>query len=240
MLILMVGSELGGYGESVASALRQRGIRTECVASGKEALDMMRAIDYDLLLSDLLLPDMLGDEVARMARSAGINTPVMLAAAGATPGMRARALDMGADDFVTLPCDFEELAARVRAIARRRLGHTHSTLTVGCVSLSLDRREVRVRGTKLSVSRREFAVLELLFLRQGVILDKAAIVNHLYRGVDEPDVKSIDVVMCRLRKKLTQAGVASLISTVWGCGYTLQEPSEQAGRGNGAAIQLVA
>ena len=226
MLILRVGSEAVGFGNIADAALRQQGVQSEHAATGREALDCMQLHEYDLVLTDLRLPDMPGDEVVRMARGAGLATPVIIVGYAATPGIRIRALDMGADDFINAPCEVEELSARIRAIVRRRQGHARSTLTLGCVELSLDRRDLRVRGQKLPLSRREFAVMELLFLKQGTILDKATLVNHLYRGSDEPDIKSIDVIMCRLRKKLARAGVPTLINTIWGCGYTLQEALE--------------
>src|SRR5208283_1725999 len=116
------------------------------------------------------------------------------------------------------------LLARVRAVVRRSQGHANSVLRLGPVELSLDRHEVRVNGQKLSVSRREFGVLELLFLKQGIILNKNAFLNHLYTGMEEPEMKTIDVIICRLRKKLAVAGVPNLIDTVWGCGYILREP----------------
>ena len=112
----------------------------------------------------------------------------------------------------------------MRAVVRRSQGHANSVLRLGPVELSLDRHEVRVNGQKLSVSRREFGVLELLFLKQGVILNKNAFLNHLYTGMEEPEMKTIDVIICRLRKKLAIAGVPNLIDTVWGCGYILREP----------------
>ena len=137
---------------------------------------------------------------------------------------KVRALDQGADDFVIVPCDAEELLARIRAVVRRSQGHSNSALRLGPVELSLHRREVRVHGQAMHLSRREFAVLELLFLKQGVILNKAAFLNHLYCGMEEPEMKTIDVIICRLRKKLAVAGVPTLIDTVWGCGYILREP----------------
>ena len=149
----------------------------------------------------------------------------MAVADTATAQAKARVLDQGADDFVVTPCDTDELVARIRAVVRRSQGHAKSVLRCGTVELSLDRHEVRVRGERLLVSRREFAVLELLFLKQGTILNKTAFLNHLYCGAEEPEMKTIDVIICRLRKKLAAAGVGTLIDTVWGCGYILREPA---------------
>jgi two-component system cell cycle response regulator CtrA len=171
------------------------------------------------------LRDMPGHEVVRMARAAGIRTPALVLADTATGAMKARALDQGADDFIITPIETEELMARIRAVVRRNQGHANSNLRLGPVELSLDRREVRVDGRKMAVSRREFGVLELLFLKQGTILNKAAFLNHLYCGAEEPEMKTIDVIICRLRKKLATAGIPTLIDTVWGCGYILRDPS---------------
>jgi two-component system cell cycle response regulator CtrA len=138
------------------------------------------------------------------------------------------ALDQGADDFITVPCEAEELLARIRAVVRRTQGYAHSVLRAGPAELSLDRRQLRVRDQVMPLSRREFAILELLFLKQGVIVTKTALFNRLYCGLEEPEMKAVDVIVCRLRKKLAKAGVPSLIDTVWGSGYTLRttEPTE--------------
>ena len=149
----------------------------------------------------------------------------MILSDNATVQAKVKALDQGADDFLLTPCDAEEVLARIRAVVRRSQGHTKSALTLGPVELLLDRRDVRVHGQSLHLSRREYAVLELLFLKQGHILNKNAFLTHLYCGMDEPEMKTIDVIICRLRKKLAVAGVPSLIDTVWGCGYILRDPS---------------
>src|SRR5208282_2307803 len=124
--------------------------------------------------------------------------------------------DVGADDFLSGPCDIDELLARIRAIVRRTLGHTNSSLCFGGVELNMNSRDVRVNGARLSLSRREYSVLELLFLKQGTILTKGTFLNHLYTGSEEPEMKTIDVIICRLRKKLAAAGAPTLIDTVWG------------------------
>ena len=224
MLILRVGSAPIERGNDESAVLRKRGINVEHAASGPEALDFIRLYEYDLILMDLVLPGLNGDEVVRQARAGGLNTPIVMLANAAPTQTRIKALDQGVDDFVTTPCEIEELLARIRAVVRRGLGHSQSVLQAGCVELSLDKREVRVQGQKLPISRREFGVLELLFLKQGTILNKTAFLNHLYSGLEEPEMKTIDVIICRLRKKLTRAGIGTLIDTIWGCGYTLRVP----------------
>ena len=224
MLVLRVGQATfcrGGNG----AVLLQHGIRSEQAASGREALEFLRLYDYDLVLMDLHLPDVPAYEVVRMMRAASLKTPVVIMSNNETVAAKVKALDQGADDFLITPCDVEEILARIRAVVRRSRGHSNSTLTLGPVELLLDRRDVRVHGQSLHLSRREYSVLELLFLKQGQILNKGAFLTHLYCGMDEPEMKTIDVIICRLRKKLTMAGVPTLIDTVWGCGYILRDPS---------------
>jgi two-component system, cell cycle response regulator CtrA len=224
MLVLRVGNApfcRGGNQEF----LQQHGIRSEQALSGREALEFLRLYDYDMVLMDLHLSDVPAYEVVRMMRAAALRTPVVIMSDVATVQAKVKALDQGADDFLITPCDPEEVLARIRAVVRRSQGHAKSTLTLGPVELLLDRRDVRVHGESLHLSRREYAVLELLFLKQGVILNKGAFLTHLYCGMDEPEMKTIDVIICRLRKKLATAGVPTLIDTVWGCGYILRDPS---------------
>lgn len=239
VLILRVGRSSIFRGGNDLAVLRRHGINSERAETGRDALDYLKLYDYDAVLIDLHLPDMPGHEVIRLARALDIVTPALITADMAAPATKARALDQGADDFIITPSEPEELLARVRAVVRRSQGHAKSVLRMGCVELSLERREVRVNGCKLSVSRREFAVLELLFLKQGVILNKTAFLNHLYCGAEEPEMKTIDVIICRLRKKLTAAGVGTLIDTVWGCGYILREPLPEAGF-DAAELELAA
>jgi two-component system, cell cycle response regulator CtrA len=225
MLVLRVGNAAFCRGGN-QHFLQAHGIRSEQAASGREALEFLRLYDYDLVLMDLHLPDVPAYEVVRMMRAASLKTPVVIMSDTATVQAKVKALDQGADDFLITPCDAEEVLARIRAVVRRSQGHTNSTLALGPVELLLDRRDVRVHGQSLHLSRREYAVLELLFLKQGVILNKGAFLTHLYCGMDEPEMKTIDVIICRLRKKLAIAGVPTLIDTVWGCGYILRDPSQ--------------
>jgi two-component system cell cycle response regulator CtrA len=222
MLVLHVGEKPFRRAGDAETA-RQRGVRAEQVASGEEAMEFLRLYDYDIVLLDLNLPDISGHELIRRMRAAGMTVPVLAFADVVPARIRVQALDLGADDFLSGPCDIDELLARMRAIVRRTLGHTNSSLCFGGVELNMNSRDVRVNGARLSLSRREYSVLELLFLKQGVILTKGTFLNHLYCGVEEPEMKTIDVIVCRLRKKLAAAGVPTLIDTVWGSGYILRE-----------------
>ena len=202
MLFLRVGNTTFFRGGNEAMEFRKRCITVETTQSGRDALALLRLYEYDVVLMDLNLTDMPAHEAVRMARAGGIATPVIVLAAAASAQTKARALDQGADDFIVTPCDGEEVLARIRAVVRRSQGHAKSSLRLGTVELSLDRRELKVGGRTIPISRREFAVLELLFLKQGTILNKAAFLNHLYSTNDEPEMKTIDVIICRLRKEL--------------------------------------
>jgi two-component system cell cycle response regulator CtrA len=166
-----------------------------------------------------------GYEVVRRLRAARIETPVLILSGLTRPQAKIRGFGMGADDYITKPFDQHELVARIQAIVRRAKGFSQPTLTVGPLTLNLGSREVLVEGRNVHLTGKEYAVLELLTLRKGIVLTKEAFLNHLYGGMDEPEVKIIDVFICKLRKKLAQAGAADLIGTVWGRGYVLRDPA---------------
>jgi two-component system, cell cycle response regulator CtrA len=233
MMILRVGETHPLVPGMFEETMRAHGIRSECVATGREALEFLRLYDYDLVLMNLRLSDGQAHQVVRAMRAASHKVPVLVVSdAAAALEVKVKVLDQGADDFLATPWDIRELMARIRAVVRRSQGHAKSALTLGPVELWLDRREVLVHGASLHLSRREYAILELLFLRQGTVLNKDAFLNHLYCGGDEPEMKTIDVIICRLRKKLAVAGVPKLIDTVWGCGYILRDPSPAGAVGN--------
>jgi two-component system cell cycle response regulator CtrA len=194
------------------------------VDNGEEGIELARHYDYDIVLLELLLPDIEGYEVVRRMRHARIETPVIVISVLSRPQAKVKAFAQGADDFVTKPYDGAELLARAQAVVRRSKGFSQAILQAGPLSLDLHRREVSVGGNPLHLTSKEYAILELLMLRKGMALSKEAFLNHLYGGMDEPEVKIIDVFVCKLRKKLTQAGADGVISTIWGRGYKLRCP----------------
>ncbi len=208
----------------VTLALKSATMVVECADTGEEALELARLYDYDIVILDLMLPDMEGYEVVRRLRAARVETPVLILSGLTRPQAKVKGLGMGADDYITKPFDQQELVARIQAIVRRAKGFSQPALSVGKLTLNLGSREVTVEGQSVHLTGKEYAVLELLTLRKGVVLTKEAFLNHLYGGLDEPEVKIIDVFICKLRKKLASAGAGDLIGTVWGRGYVMRDP----------------
>ncbi|HTN09431.1 MAG TPA: response regulator transcription factor [Acetobacteraceae bacterium] len=198
--------------------------------TGEEALELARHYDYDIVVLDLMLPDMEGYEVVRRIRASRLDVPVLILSGLTRPQAKVKGFGMGADDYITKPFDKAELIARMQAIVRRSKGFSQPTLRIGSLQLNLDSREVLVAGHQVHLTGKEYAILELLVLRKGMVLTKEAFLNHLYGGMDEPEMKIIDVFICKLRKKLAQAGADALIGTVWGRGYMLREPSSDGAR----------
>ncbi len=204
--------------------LRNRGLVVEAVGNGEETLELLKHYDYDIVLLDLMLPDMDGYEVIRRMRNTRQETPVLILSGLTRPEAKVKGFGLGADDYISKPCDTDELLARMLAIVRRNKGYSEPTLQVGPLTLNLNTRGVSVNGTPLHVTAKEYSVLELLVLRKGMVQTKEAFLNHLYGGMDEPEVKIIDVFICKLRKKLLAAGAGGMIKTAWSRGYILHAP----------------
>ncbi|MHA1113476.1 MAG: response regulator transcription factor CtrA, partial [Alphaproteobacteria bacterium] len=187
--------------------------------------------DYDIIILDLMLPDIDGYEVLRRLRAARVTTPILILSGLDDTDKKVKGLGFGADDYLTKPFDKGELIARIQAVVRRSKGHSESIIRTGRLSINLDSRVVEVDAQPLHLTGKEHAILELLSLRKGTTLTKEMFLNHLYGGIDEPELKIIDVFICKLRKKIAQAtGGENYIETVWGRGYVLrnEEPAEPA------------
>lgn len=192
---------------------------------GEEGVDLARLYDYDLIILDLNLPDMHGHDVLKQLRLAKIETPILILSGLDDADTKIRGFGFGADDHLTKPFHREELVARIHAIVRRSKGHAQSVIETGAVCVNLDAKTVEVDGQTVHLTGKEYQMLELLSLRKGTTLTKEMFLNHLYGGMDEPELKIIDVFICKLRKKLSQAtGGDSYIETVWGRGYVMRDP----------------
>jgi two-component system cell cycle response regulator CtrA len=178
-----------------------------------------------LILLDLDLPDMNGHEVLRQLRLARVETPILILSGSDDTESKIKGFGFGADDYLTKPFHREELVARIHAIIRRSKGHSQSVIDTGAVSVNLDAKTVSVENKTVHLTGKEYQMLELLSLRKGTTLTKEMFLNHLYGGMDEPELKIIDVFICKLRKKLSVAtGGENYIETVWGRGYVLRDP----------------
>lgn len=192
---------------------------------GEEGIDLAKLYDYDLILLDLNLPDLNGYEVLRQLRVARIDTPILILSGEDETQSKIKGFGFGADDYLTKPFHRDELVARIHAIIRRSKGHAQSIIKTGKVSVNLDAKTVEVDGKPVHLTGKEYQMLELLSLRKGTTLTKEMFLNHLYGGMDEPELKIIDVFICKLRKKLSEATAdGSYIETVWGRGYVLRDP----------------
>ncbi|GBR53090.1 two component response regulator CtrA [Neokomagataea thailandica NBRC 106555] len=222
MRILLVESDLNSA-THLTQALRAASYTVDHTALGEEALEMLRHYDYDVVVLELMLNDIEGYDVIRRLRAARISTPVLVLSTLLRPQAKIRAFSMGADDYLTKPHDSGELVARLQAITRRSRGFAEPRLRIANIELDLNSKSVSVSGTPLHLTGKEYAILELLVIRKNSVLTKDAFLNHLYGGIDEPEMKIIDVFICKLRRKLQAAKAANLISTVWGRGYILRE-----------------
>jgi two-component system cell cycle response regulator CtrA len=210
--------------KAVEMMLTAEGFTVYTTASGEEGLDLGMVYDYDMILLDLNLPDLHGYDVLKKLRVAKVKTPVLVVSGISEMETKVRSFGFGADDYVTKPFDRAELIARIHAVVRRSKGHSQSVIRTGKLSVNLDSKTVEVDGSRVHLTGKEYAIFELLTLRKGTTLTKEMFLNHLYGGMDEPELKIIDVFICKLRKKLSLAcGGENYIETVWGRGYILRD-----------------
>jgi two-component system cell cycle response regulator CtrA len=214
--------------QSIELMLKSESFNVYTTDLGEEGLDLGKLYDYDIILLDLNLPDMSGFEVLRSLRVSRVKTPTLILSGLTDIEDKIKGLGFGADDYMTKPFHKDELVARIHAIVRRSKGHAQSLVQTGDLVVNLDTKTAEVNGQRAHLTGKEYQMLELLSLRKGTTLTKEMFLTNLYGGMDEPEMKIIDVFICKLRKKLASAsGGKNYIETVWGRGYVLRQPTDE-------------
>ena len=224
MHILVVEDDLA-VSHSIQLMLGQRTAPSTRRTSAKKGVELAKLNAYDIIFLDLNLPDLSGYEVLQSLRTANVNTPILILSGLVATANKVKGLGFGADDYVTKPFHKDELLARVQAVVRRSQGPAETVVRCGDLVVNVDAKRAEIAGQPVPLTGKEYQMLELLALRKGMTISKDMFLSHLYGGMDEPELKIIDVFMCKLRKKLAAAsGGAEYIETVWGRGYMLREP----------------
>jgi len=227
MRVLVIEDDIS-TAQSIELMLKSESFNVYTTDLGEEGIDLGKLYDYDIILLDLNLPDMSGTEVLRSLRVSRVNTPILILSGLAGVEDRIKGLGGGADDYMTKPFHKDELVARIHAIVRRSRGHAQSVIETDDLVINLDTKMADINGSRVHLTGKEYQMLELLSLRKGMTLTKEMFLNHLYGGIDEPEMKIIDVFICKLRKKLANAsGGKDYIKTIWGRGYVLHQPVEE-------------
>ncbi|MGB2573688.1 MAG: response regulator transcription factor CtrA [Henriciella sp.] len=228
MRVLLIEDDIA-VARSIELMLKAAGFNIYMTDLGEEGVDLGKVYEYDIIILDLALPDISGYEVLKQLRIARVNTPVLVLSGNPDIEAKVKTLGYGADDYLTKPFNKDELIARITATVRRSKGHAESIIRTGEIIVNLDAKTVEVDDDRVHLTGKEYQMFELLSLRKGTTLTKEMFLNHLYGGMDEPELKIIDVFICKLRKKLAEAtGGQHHIETVWGRGYVLRDPKMKA------------
>jgi DNA-binding response OmpR family regulator len=207
----------------VGKGLRQAGYAVDLAADGEEGLWLATENAYDVIILDIMLPKLDGMAVLQRLRAAGRDTHVLLLTAKDTIRDRVFGLGQGADDYLVKPFAFEELLARIQALARRAYGAKTADVIVGDLRVDLARRVALRGGVELALRPREFALLELLALRRGALVSRTEIEAHIYDEQADPLSNVVDAAICILRRAIDAPGEVSRIETRRGAGYLLRE-----------------
>ncbi len=195
MRVLLIEDD-SAMAQSIELMLKSEGFNVYTTDLGEEGVDLGKLYDYDIIILDLQLPDMSGFDVLKQLRVNKIATPILILSGSTQVENKVKGLGVGADDYMTKPFHKDELIARVHAVVRRSKGHSQSVIQTGRLLVYLDTKTVVVDGSRVHLTGKEYQMLELLSLRKVTTLTKEMFLNHLYGGMDEPELKIIDVFIC--------------------------------------------
>lgn len=212
--------------QTVELALTKEGIVCDRAELGEEGLEVSKLYDYDLIILDIMLPDMNGYDVLKSIRSSRKPVPVLILSGLGASEDKIKGLGYGADDFLSKPFNMGELIARVKAIVRRAQGHSDSIVEVGELKINMDAHTTVIGKEPVHLTAKEQSLLEFMAMKKGQVVTKEQFLTHLYNGMDDPELKIVDVFVHKVRKKIVQVSGENYIQTFWGRGYALKKPSE--------------
>lgn len=208
----------------ICKILNTKEIIIDPCSFAQEAFDMCSLYEYNLIILEQMLCTTSGDDLTEKLRDKGVKTPILAISRSNDINKKINALRKGADDYMIEPFNNQEFLARIKAVVRRSNGYAHNKLQAGNLEIDLSEQKVYYNKELISLTKKEYMILEFLFLKKGSTLNKDRFLNHLYSGGDEPEAKIIDVFICKLRKKLEDAsGGNDYIKTDWGRGYYLSD-----------------
>ncbi len=221
MHILLIEDELS-TAKSIRLALMSYGLKCDMVHSGIDGVKESKNPLYDIILLDMMLPDMDGVEVIQRLRNDHINTPILVLSALTDPEQKVKALQNGADDYMTKPFHNAELLARLRALMKRGQKESRSIVTLGKISIDLGQKIVKVENKTIKLTDKEYLIMEMLISRENKYISREQVLEYLYEDINNIPIKIINVFICRIRKKMEKATKGlNFIHTVWGSGYKL-------------------
>ncbi|MBN1492510.1 MAG: response regulator transcription factor [Candidatus Omnitrophica bacterium] len=206
----------------IERGLKEEAYVVDVASNGVDGLFQATNVTYDLIVLDLMLPDLNGIDICREVRRAKVNTPILILTARDSVQDKVRGLDSGADDYLTKPFSFDEFLARVRALLRKNRAVKTTTLRIGDIELDQLTRKVKRGDTEIHLANKEYALLEYLMLHANQVVTRTMISEHVWHEDFDSLTNIFDVYIHRLRKKLNEGFDDQLIQSVRGVGYVLQ------------------
>ena len=222
MKILLAEDEVD-LNNVVTRYLKKNGYSVDSVLDGEEALDYLEYGEYDLVILDIMMPKVDGFEVIKKLRDKGNHTSVLMLTARDSADDKVKGLDLGADDYIVKPFDFNELMARIRAVVRRKYGNSSNKLIIGDLILDTSEKSVTRAGKQIELTGKEYEVLEYLMQSKNRILSREQIKEHVWDFDYEGDSNIIDVLIKNIRKKIDIEVGKQIIYTKRGLGYVIKE-----------------
>lgn len=213
----------------IVKTLTRAGYSVDGCYNGEEALDFLAGAEYDAILLDVMMPKMDGYALLEKLRSQGMDTPVLFLTARDAISDRVKGLDLGADDYLVKPFDFEELLARIRAMTRKKAGKRSNVFTLGNLQVDAQSHTVTRGGQEINLLPKEFTILEYMIRNQGTVLSREQLENQIWNYERSGSSNNIDVYISKLRKKIDGDGQSRLLHTIRGVGWVLRT---EEGKGN--------